>query len=95
MSQMKGIRCCGECGYYNWKRHRCTRAEEEGGAQDHFYADCPLPEVAPIVYCYECKHYFDEKGSCNLHDERGADGEIEHRMYVTADWYCAEGEKGD
>ena len=50
-------------------------------------------DVVNVVRCKDCKHYFPEKGSCNLHDERGADGEIEHRFYVTADWYCADGER--
>ena len=43
--KMKGIRCCGDCGYYNWKKHKCTRATDEGDAQSSFYADCPLPDV--------------------------------------------------
>ena len=53
---MKGITCCGDCGYYNWKKHRCTRAKEEGAAQDHFYADCPLPDVAPVVHAKWIPH---------------------------------------
>ena len=43
--KMKGITCCGDCGYYSWRKHGCTRAVNEGSAQDHFYADCPLPDV--------------------------------------------------
>ena len=43
--KMKGIRCCGDCGYYNWKKHRCSRATDEGDAKSSFYADCPLPDV--------------------------------------------------
>ena len=48
MTQMKGITCCGDCGYYNWKKHKCTRATDEGDARDKFYADCPLPDVVPV-----------------------------------------------
>lgn len=44
---MKGITCCADCAYYNMKRHRCTRASDEGKPTDHFYADCPLPTVTP------------------------------------------------
>lgn len=44
---MKGIRCCGDCGYYNWKKHKCTRATDEGDNTSSFYADCPLPDVVP------------------------------------------------
>lgn len=48
VTQMKGITCCGDCGYYNWKKHKCTRATDEGDARDNFYADCPLPDVVPV-----------------------------------------------
>lgn len=47
MTKMRGITCCGDCGYYNWKKHKCTRATDEGDARDKFYADCPLPDVVP------------------------------------------------
>lgn len=43
--KMKGITCCGDCGYYNWKKHKCPRAADEGDAKSSFYADCPLPDV--------------------------------------------------
>jgi len=42
---MKGISCCADCAYYSMKKHRCTRASDEGKPADHFYADCPLPTV--------------------------------------------------
>lgn len=47
LTQMKGITCCGDCGYYNWKKHKCARATDEGDARSNFYADCPLPDVVP------------------------------------------------
>ena len=44
--QMKGITCCADCTYYNLKKHYCIRGcKDEGKATDHFYADCPLPDV--------------------------------------------------
>lgn len=43
--KMKGITCCADCAYYNIKKHKCTRASDEGKPTDHFYADCPLPDV--------------------------------------------------
>lgn len=43
--KMKGIRCCGDCGYYDWKKHRCPRATDKGDNKSSFYADCPLPDV--------------------------------------------------
>ena len=55
--------------------------------------NAPTVDAVPVVRCFNCKHYNDEKGSCDLHDERGPDGEIEHRFYVTADWFCADGEE--
>lgn len=48
--QMKGITICGDCGFYNWKKHRCSRGcTAEGTAQSHFYEDCPLPDVREVV----------------------------------------------
>ena len=34
--------CCGDCPYYNWKKHRCGKGATEGAAADPFYSDCPL-----------------------------------------------------
>lgn len=37
------IVCCGDCPYYNLKRHKCSKgACEEDSPQDRFYSDCPL-----------------------------------------------------
>lgn len=37
------IGCCGDCPFYKWKKHKCSKgAVDEGEAQDHFYVDCPL-----------------------------------------------------
>lgn len=47
--RMKGITCCGDCGYYNWKEHKCSRgANVEIDAKNHFYDDCPLPDVIEV-----------------------------------------------
>lgn len=48
VQRMKGITCCADCAYYNWKKHRCVRCIDAGKPKDHFYADCPLPEVSEI-----------------------------------------------
>ena len=43
MKQYVKIYCCGDCVFYNWKKHCCNRgAHEEGKASDNFYQDCPL-----------------------------------------------------
>lgn len=34
--------CCGECPYYNWKKHKCRLGAVEGEQRDPFYSDCPL-----------------------------------------------------
>ena len=48
---MKGITCCGDCGYYNWKRHKCTRCNNiESDARAKFYDDCPLPDVEKLKH---------------------------------------------
>lgn len=37
------VYCCGDCIYYNWKKHKCNRgAHEEGKADEHFFRDCPI-----------------------------------------------------
>ena len=37
----KIITCCGDCVYYDWKKHKCkNRYNKESNAQDHFYDDC-------------------------------------------------------
>lgn len=48
---MKGIKCCGECAYYNMKKHKCMGgAKDPGMAEDSFYADCPHVEAKPVRY---------------------------------------------
>ena len=48
---MKGIERCGECGYYNWNRHRCTNgANKDTDPRASFFADCPLKDVQPVVH---------------------------------------------
>lgn len=48
MAEMKGIKLCGECGNYNWKKHKCKiGCDDDSNAQASFYGDCPLPDVAP------------------------------------------------
>jgi hypothetical protein len=38
------ITCCGDCGRYNWKKHKCFGgAIDPGDPHNSFYADCPLP----------------------------------------------------
>ena len=47
--RIKGITCCGDCVYYNFKKHKCTRgASVETNAKDHFYDDCPIPDVEQL-----------------------------------------------
>lgn len=37
------ICCCGDCPYYDYKKHKCKiGATDEGKPTDNFYADCPL-----------------------------------------------------
>lgn len=51
--QMKGITCCGGCAYYIWKKHRCSQGcDKETDPKSHFYDDCPLPDVKPVVHAH-------------------------------------------
>ena len=55
MAEMKGIKLCGECGNYDYKKHRCRiGCIDDSNAQSSFYGDCPLPDVVPKSECAEC-----------------------------------------
>ena len=57
-AQMKGITCCGDCVYYDWKKHRCKRCQSvETDPRKHFYDDCPLPEAAEVRAGKWERHY--------------------------------------
>ena len=48
MAEMKGIKVCGECANYDWKKHKCRiGCLDDSDAQARFYSDCPLPDVVP------------------------------------------------
>jgi hypothetical protein len=48
---MKGIKCCGECAYYNMKKHKCMGgAKDPGKAESSFYVDCPHVEAEPVKH---------------------------------------------
>ena len=88
MKKMKGITVCGDCGYYNWKKHCCSRGcKDEGAAQDHFYLDCPLPDAQPVVHCKDCKYCLKESEY-----EYWCNGFVPGRL-VTPDDYCSHGTK--
>ena len=67
----KKIYCCGECVYYNLKKHECRiGAKEEGTARDNFYLDCPSKtfeedeeeigkKTTPRPVIFECTGYAD------------------------------------
>lgn len=68
---MKGIKNCGECADYDWRRHKCRICKDEGTAQDPFYADCPLPDVETVRHAYwtcvntdENVYMCDGEGGC-------------------------------
>lgn len=62
MSEAKAISCCGDCIYYNYKRHRCMRGcSDEGEATDSFYRDCPLPPAT-----------ITKQGAWKIRENRGA-----------------------
>ena len=48
MAEMKGIKMCGECVNYDWKKHKCKiGCNDDSDARSSFYGDCPLPDVVP------------------------------------------------
>ena len=43
MREYVKIYCCGDCIYYNYKKHKCNSgAKDEGTGKESFYRDCPL-----------------------------------------------------
>ena len=43
MREYVKIYCCGDCIYYDMKKHRCRLgAHEAGKPTDSFYRDCPM-----------------------------------------------------
>ena len=48
MTEMKGITCCGECAYYNVKKHKCTRYGVDNYVCGKFYDHRPLPNVGEL-----------------------------------------------
>lgn len=43
MREYVKIYCCGDCLYYDWKKHRCKRgAKDDGTGREPFYRDCPI-----------------------------------------------------
>lgn len=41
---MKGIKLCGECANYSYKKHKCLLGCNKGtDPRSKFYDDCPLP----------------------------------------------------
>ena len=85
---MKGIRICGECANYSYKKHKCLLGcNKKTDPRSKFYDDCPLPDVVEVIRCRDChwwqKHKYSRvRGWCAL---RGA--------HSTDIWYCANGHK--
>ena len=70
---MKGIKLCGECGNYDFKKHkRRIGCKDDGDAQASFYGDCPLPDVVPRELYDEVRANWQK-----IHDSYTADC-VEH-----------------
>ena len=41
MREYAKIYCCGDCGFYDFKKHKCSRGAKEDTGRT-FYRDCPL-----------------------------------------------------
>lgn len=50
---MKGIKLCGECANYSYKKHKCLLGcNKETDPRSKFYDDCPLPDVVEVKHGY-------------------------------------------
>ena len=46
---MKGIKLCGECANYSYKKHKCLLGcNKETDPRSKFYDDCPLPDAVEV-----------------------------------------------
>lgn len=78
--EMKGITCCADCVYYSKRKHKCVRCNNvESDARKHFYDDCALEDVMPMVH----GHWIHQNGyGDDLYYTCSACG---------CDWLCIEG----
>ena len=64
--KMKGIKLCGECGHYDWKKHKCKLgANDESDPRAPFYGDCPLPDVAHVSEWISVEEMLPKTTPCN------------------------------
>ena len=50
---MKGIRICGDCANYSYKKHKCLLGyNKETDPRSEFYDDCPLPDAVEVKHGY-------------------------------------------
>lgn len=48
---MKGIKLCGECANYSYKKHKCLLGcNKETDPRSKFYEDCPLPDAVEVKH---------------------------------------------
>lgn len=83
------ILCCGECGNYNFKAHKCMICQsKESDLRNPFYDDCPLPKTIKAIHCKECRHMTIEQGLryCDVWERFNGAGD---------DGYCNYGEQKD
>lgn len=55
---MKGIKLCGECANYSYKKHKCLLGcNKETDPRSKFYDDCPLPDAVEVKHaCWKAVH---------------------------------------
>ena len=97
--EIRGITCCGDCGYYNWKKHNCSRGcKDEGLATDSFYKDCPLPKVQLVNQWIPCSERLPERDADYLvtinSDYFYGEGSIVLMAYSENKWWYYNDEQG-
>lgn len=85
------ILCCGECGNYNFKAHRCMICQnKESDPRNPFYDDCPLPKATNVIRCKDCDNrvYIDMGGEIGV-----VGGCAIYEAALPEDFYCAYGKR--
>ena len=73
--QMKGFTCCGDCIYYDWKKHKCKICKSiETDARKKFYDDCPLEDVEPVQKWIPCSERLPDKNGSYIAQVEESDG---------------------
>lgn len=63
---MKGIKYCGECGFYDWEK--CLICGNEEKLTGPFFDNCPLPDIEEVKHGHWIKDVTKRRGDGEIYD---------------------------